>query len=310
MANAPNNATSAGQTHHNNQHHQSSVAPIGGMMLTSQSIVEILAHALDYEDALQAVMIELAGQLSGGGGSGRSSVTVGGRRASFSGLITSGTIVGTGISVGSSSSTGGVSATTLSRPFPMIATCSFYLLPEVRRLFTDHCEEIINEVAHQVRQDAWTTLATTNVEICGLLDSHRHPQVSTSASVDSSNASSTIPVTDVSPSYLWMIAAFNHLIGEILIMLNKRSLLLGAHSNTSHTDASSATADIRSTVLLGRFDVSELEPAAVNVLLRLLVRFLVEIEALDASSFTRAQAHCFNSTVDVSISLVKLFMMV
>lgn len=304
MVNAPNNSSSASQTHHTTQHHQSSVAPIGGMMLTSQSIVEILAHALDYEDALQAVMIELAGQLSGGGGgSGRSSVTVGGRRASFSGLITNGTIVGTGISVGSSnsSSSGGVSATTLSRPFPMIATCSFYLLPEVRRLFTDHCEEIINEVAHQVRQDAWTTLATTNVEICGLLDSHRHPQVTSSTSVDSTSASTTIPVTDVSPSYLWMIAAFNHLIGEILIMLNKRSLLLGAHNDASHSDASSATADIRSTVLLGRFDVSELEPAAVNVLLRLLVRFLVEIEALDASSFTRAQAHCFNSTVDVSV---------
>jgi hypothetical protein len=36
----------------------------------------------------------------------------------------------------------------------------------------------------------------------------------------------------------------------------------------------------------------------VNGILRLLVRYLVEIEGIDTSTFTRAQIHCFTSTLD------------
>lgn len=46
-------------------------------------------------------------------------------------------------------------------------------------------------------------------------------------------------------------------------------------------------------------DDPQLEPAASSVLLRLLVRYLVELEALDVTLFTKSQAHCFASTVDV-----------
>lgn len=50
----------------------------------------------------------------------------------------------------------------------------------------------------------------------------------------------------------------------------------------------------------------QLEPAASSVLLRLLVRYLVELEALDVTLFTKSQAHCFASTVDVRVSMKML----
>lgn len=50
----------------------------------------------------------------------------------------------------------------------------------------------------------------------------------------------------------------------------------------------------------------QLEPAASSVLLRLLVRYLVELEALDVTLFTKSQAHCFASTVDVRGSMMML----
>jgi hypothetical protein len=228
-------------------------APIGGMTLIVQAIVEILSDAFDYEEGLKDLM-KLAGF------SERNS-NVNGRKS----------IAGAGSNN---------AASALTKPFPMVATCAFYLLPELRRMFQEYTEEIIQEVASQVQQDSWSSITTSCLEIVpSILE-----EVGNGGGTGKDPT--TAAVTDVSSSYLWMITALNHVFSEIIIMLNKQTVV-GAYAS-----------DARSTVLLSKMEVSELEPAATAVVLRLLVRYLMELESLDATLMTRSQAHSYASTID------------
>lgn len=187
-------------------------SPIGGMTLIVQAIVEILSDAFDYEEGLKDLM-KLAGF------SGRNS-NVNGRKS----------IAGAGSNNASSA---------LTKPFPMVATCAFYLLPELRRMFQEYTEEIIQEVASQVQQDSWSSITTSCLEIVpSILD-----EVGNGGGTGKD--STTAAVTDVSSSYLWMITALNHVFSEIIIMLNKQTVV-GAYAS-----------DARSTVLLSKMEVSE-----------------------------------------------------
>lgn len=185
------------------------LSPVGGITLVIQAIVEILSDANDYEEGLKELM-KLAG-FTGKFGSNKST----GSRGSMVG--------GNGNQA--------TSTIAVVRPFPMIATCAFYLLPEVRKMFVDYADDIIQEVSSQVQQDTWSTIATSYLEITP----------NGSEAMNSSGGD----VTDVSPSYIWMVTAMNHLLSEIVVLLNKETI------------AGSYGPDARSMALLTRLEVSE-----------------------------------------------------
>ncbi len=43
-----------------------------------------------------------------------------------------------------------------------------------------------------------------------------------------------------------------------------------------------------------------MEPTAVACIMRILLRYVVEVEATDTTNFSAAQLHCFVQTIDVS----------
>lgn len=260
---AANSNTSANTT--GNQ--VNTFGPTGGMTLIVQAIVEVLNDAFDYEEGLKELM-KLAGF------TGRSSTTSNTTSGRKSVIVNS--------SAGPSASNKSSSASALTKPFPMVAACAFYLLPELRRMFQEYSEEIIQEVTSQVQQDAWSSVSTTCLEISPL-------QVN---NVDNSNSNDAV-VAEVAVSYLWMIAAMNHVFSEIIVMLNKQQQFV-----KNNTASMSTVVDTRSIGLMSRMEVNELEPAAISVVLRLLVRYLVELESLDISLFTRTQLQTYAYTID------------
>lgn len=188
------------------------VSPIGGITLVIQAIVEILSDANDYEEGLKELM-----KLAGFTGKFGSSKSTGSRGSMVAGNTNNG-------------KTNTTTNAAVVRPFPMIATCAFYLLPELRKMFVDYADDIIQEVSSQVQQDTWSTIATSYLEI-------------TPNGAEAMNASGD--VTDVSPSYIWMVTAMNHLLSEIVVLLNKETM------------AGSYGPDARSMALLTRLEVSE-----------------------------------------------------
>lgn len=187
-------------------------SPLGGISLVIQAIVEILSDAHDYEEGLRELMA-MAGFTGKLAGSHKSTTSSNSRSSISTSSATSATF----------------------RPFPMIATCAFYLLPELRKMFVDYAEDIIQEVATQVQQDTWGNTATSTLEVC--------PSILAEVTANTGNSEGEI--TDVSSSYLWMIAVMNHLFSEIIVLLNKSAKVGGYGS------------DARSMVLLERLEVSE-----------------------------------------------------
>lgn len=59
--------------------------------------------------------------------------------------------------------------------------------------------------------------------------------------------------------------------------------------------------DDLSTSSYSRADVCEVEPTAVACVLRILLRYVVEIEAVDTRSLTPVQLNCYVQTLDVII---------
>jgi hypothetical protein len=188
------------------------LSPVGGITLVIQAIVEILSDANDYEEGLKGLM-KLAG---------------------FTGKLGSNKSTGSRGSIVGSNGNQATSAHAIVRPFPMIATCAFYLLPEVRKMFVDYADDIIQEVSSQVQQDTWSTIATAYLEI-----------TPNGGGGETTMNSSGGDVTDVSPSYIWMVTAMNHLLSEIVVLLNKETI------------AGSYGPDARSMALLTRLEVSE-----------------------------------------------------
>lgn len=186
------------------------LSPVGGITLVIQAIVEILSDANDYEEGLKELM-KLAG-FTGKFGSNKST----GSRGSM---------------VAGGNGNNATPTTASVRPFPMIATCAFYLLPELRKMFVDYADDIIQEVSSQVQQDTWSTIATSYLEI--------NPNGSEALNAFGGE------VTDVSPSYIWMVTAMNHLLSEIVVLLNKATI------------TGSYGPDARSMTLLTRLEVSE-----------------------------------------------------
>lgn len=235
-------------------------APTGGMFVLSQTIAEVLQCAEEYQEQLSNLRISFTSPSQGSSNSsGNSSGGVHIRRSLSS----------------YTNSTTASNSNSLGRAFPMVSTCSFYLLPQLRQVFSNYADEFISDVASQVRHDVWLAVSSNNLDI-------------TYVANGSSAQQQSEEVMTVSSSYLWVVTALNYLVIEVMTLLNKRSSY-----QSSNEDNSSNMITI-----LSKLDVSELEPICVTALLRFLLRYVVEIEALDPTGFTKAQLACFVSTLD------------
>jgi hypothetical protein len=77
-------------------------------------------------------------------------------------------------------------------------------------------------------------------------------------------------------SYDWITLVLTNYINEILLLLK---------SNNNSSDN-----------LYTRDDICEIEPTIVICLLRLVIRYIIELEELDKSDFTKSQLKCFEET--------------
>lgn len=80
----------------------------------------------------------------------------------------------------------------------------------------------------------------------------------------------------VSLSYDWITLVLTNYVNEILLLLK---------SNNNSSDISYT-----------RDDVCEIEPTIVICLLRLVIRYIIELEELEKSEFTKSQLLCFETT--------------
>jgi hypothetical protein len=98
--------------------------------------------------------------------------------------------------------------------FPILSSSYFYMVPILHTIYQSYVEEFLSEVSNQVHEDAWSIIATSKIyvipsiwDVIGLVTSSK----------DGMNAHYTSRaeiVTDVSTSYLWMIAVINHFLGK------------------------------------------------------------------------------------------------
>jgi len=156
------------------------------------------------------------------------------------------------------------------------ATLTWLCLADVQRLLAAYAELLLKEAALEARQDSW---APVRVSVAALALALPHGAAPAGAAGD----------TAVSASFRWMLNALAHFLDEVWALLRA-----GPHPPFISSPSASA---LPPSSAYGRADLCEAEPSAVTCLLRLCVRYVSELEAVDRTGFTPAQQQCFAVTL-------------
>eukprot|EP01038_Epipyxis_sp_PR26KG_P012943 gene12943-17352_t len=194
----------------------------------------------------------------------------------------------------------------------------YVLLPEIQKFVRVYADEFIKEIENQVRQDSWALVYPQHVDVRSPAEADAQYNLTDNKSqVISSNSTSVM----TSLSYDWMVLVFIHFCDELWVLIkaqdgdkHQKSHKTQASSgqNSNNSTPSRSLPPRRGSVVLGqmrlietsvsndsysRADICEVEPTATACLLRMLLRYVSEIEETDTKGFTRKQLDCFLQTL-------------
>lgn len=168
------------------------------------------------------------------------------------------------------SARGGTGAASYPQVVPLRSFVVFYALNDVQTMAATYIQHFVEDVTPQVRQDTWVSqkicAAQARIRLKGQApDTDRDTRL-------------------VSSSFCWVLSIMGHLMDEINALLNGPDNLLFFPENSARCSYS-------------RADVCELECQLFAAWIRVLLRYVIEMEGLDLSGFTKTQLLCVQSTL-------------
>jgi hypothetical protein len=124
--------------------------------------------------------------------------------------------------------------------------------------------------------------------------------LNSSSGSSSSSSSSTSTSHLVAWSYDWMIAVLSLFFDELWVFLKASS---SSSSSTSSSTSSTTSTTLQtkkspsSAAAYSRADICEVEPVAITCILRLLVRFVIELENIKITTLSKPQQLCYLKTI-------------
>jgi hypothetical protein len=165
----------------------------------------------------------------------------------------------------------------------------------------------------QVKQDSWQGLMPNAVSVACPIKSSR---MVNSSRTGKQSATMIVDMKSIAPSYDWTVKILNHFFEEAFIFLHPSGgdkqqqtamtrvpsvLSLNGPKSANSTPAPNGSSGSAGAgkVLTGytEADVCECEPVLVSCALRILLRYCVEMEAVDKKGLSQLQVACYVNTV-------------